>query len=644
MVKDIVIIKFGGSVITDKSIPFSIKKEVISNLTNQIARYYHEQSNPIIIVHGGGSFGHPLARQYMISKGYKPDIPDQIIGLTKTHHAMEQLNQIIRDSLVTQSLPVLSFPPVDSFSRENFENIVFSSQKSLLSALELKIIPIFYGDIVFDQSNTFGILSGDQIIQFLCKNVPNLSKDHYRIGKVIFCFDKDGILKFDSNKQVLVIKTITVQEFSSIPVINSEGQIDVTGSLVGKLDEIKKIVEFGIPITLLNGHAPDRLFQELNGKIPLGTRIVPQKYSESGDIIFQRKDDHIHFALKSQSQASNTTWLEYVQLVHQANPEMHFQSIDTQIPIFNKKISFPLIIGALTGGTPTSQKINKILAEAAENAHIGMMLGSQRIALEHPEVINTFRIARESAPTIPLIGNIGIAQVLEKEKKNKLSDLISHIDADAIAIHLNPLQEVLQHEGEPNFEGSIDAVADFVRNSPIPIMIKETGAGLSKECVDRFYNVGIRYFDTAGLGGTNFAAIEMMRNEECFEKTTNNFLPDKDNYKKWGIPTAASILECDWILKQKAELSTLIGSGGVRTGLDMVKCCTLGATCTSIAQPFLMHAMNDQSAVINYIARLHSEFKKYMFLLGVGNVEKLHTIPYILHNPLKEWIQSRKKE
>lgn len=354
--------------------------------------------------------------------------------------------------------------------------------------------------------------------------------------------------------------------------------------------------------------------------------------------IQSRKDDHIAHSLSKASQSVQSTWFECVNLVHQAYSDLDFNSIDTSTLFLNKTLQFPLFIGALTGGTKKGADINEVMARAAEKHGIGMMVGSQRIALEHPSVRSTFKIARDSAPSIPLISNIGMAQLIEIEDLSIINDIIQSIEADALAVHLNPLQEIIQPEGQPKFAGGLDRLTKLMEICQVPIIIKETGTGLSSETVRLFLSAGVTFFDVAGLGGTSFARIESLRSGDQGD-SINGTIGSK--FGNWGIPTAASIMECRAQLDQIRTKSCLFASGGIRDGLDMAKAIAIGANFCSIAQPFIEHYNQKPFFVDDFIVRCKRELATAMFLVGARTIEVLPHTPRVILPPLNYWIESR---
>ena len=345
--------------------------------------------------------------------------------------------------------------------------------------------------------------------------------------------------------------------------------------------------------------------------------------------IKKRKDEHIQFTLDNNCNSPESTWMEHIKLNHYGLPDFDIQDVFLETSLFRKDLSAPIIFGALTGGTELASKINKNLAIVAEELGLGMMVGSQRIAIEHPSVEKTFKIARDNAPTIPIISNIGVPQILTYNTE-QIEKIIKMVEADALAIHLNPLQEVIQSEGQSKFSGALDRIIELRDTIDIPIVIKETGTGISKETAQQFIANGIHYIDVAGLGGTNFAIIESLR---------NNIVTPFDS---WGIPTAASILEVNSVRRATTKI---IASGGLRTGIDFLKSMVLGADYVSIAKPLLKPAIEGTKTLKNYINGLVDELKLAMYLSNLKDIlsiqiQRKKQSP-ILIGPLHQWNEQR---
>ncbi len=346
-----------------------------------------------------------------------------------------------------------------------------------------------------------------------------------------------------------------------------------------------------------------------------------------------RKLDHILIAYEKNVEAG-TGFLEEIKLVHQALPEINMNEVSLETVFIGKKLEAPLMITGITGGHPLAGDINKILAQVVEKHKIAIGVGSQRAALENPEYINTYKVVRENAPNVPVIANIGAPQILENDPVALAEKSIEMIDADAIAVHLNPGQEAFQPEGDTNYKGVLKNIKKIVEEISVPVIVKETGSGLSLETVIKLVDIGVKIVDVSGSGGTNWIKVEMYRAEQ----KDNKILAEAANtFSNWGIPTAASVIEARHVSKDL----TIIASGGIRTGLDIAKVLALGADYAGIALPALKKALISQEELDRYITKLKTELKAALFLTGSKDIKALKRKPIILGRELIDWLVQR---
>ncbi len=326
--------------------------------------------------------------------------------------------------------------------------------------------------------------------------------------------------------------------------------------------------------------------------------------------INNRKIEHLRICLEEQSVDRNRRAFDEVFLNHRALPELDFSEVDTSIEFLGKRISLPLIISSITGGAGDEiAKINRNLAEAAEAENVALAVGSQRVYFSDPNSAPSFQL-RDFAPTIPLIGNLGAVQLnygVGADDCRKLADLLQ---ADAFYLHLNPLQEAIQPEGDTNFSGLADKIAEIVKNFDLPILIKEVGSGISPSDAELLISAGVKYIDVAGAGGTSWSEIEAFRSADS---SLGNLFAD------WGIPTPIALKQ----LNRYRDRATLIASGGIRSGIDMAKAMVLGASLCGSAIPFLAPAMESADAVRAKIQQFKREFKTAQFLLGCAYARDL---------------------
>lgn len=339
-----------------------------------------------------------------------------------------------------------------------------------------------------------------------------------------------------------------------------------------------------------------------------------------------RKRDHVELTVKKNvSFRSKSAGFEQFEFVHNALPEINFSEINTGTTFLSKKISFPFLISCMTGGYKEATTINRQLAEVCEEFCIPMGVGSQRQALENPQFHESFRIARKAAPTIPLIGNIGAAEIAQLKNISSVLRLAELIHADAFAVHLNPLQEFLQPEGNTNFRGVLSGIEKLVKELPMPVIVKEIGAGISSDVARRLVEVGVKYIDVAGAGGTSWAGVEILRRKDSPE--------DWNPFWDWGISTVDSLQEVVLIKKEQKRLS-IIASGGIGNGIDCAKAIAMGADLTASARPMISALMNGGKNVLkNKISLWKHQFQGVMFLIGIKSINELQ---YTTHLQLQK--------
>jgi isopentenyl-diphosphate delta-isomerase len=324
-----------------------------------------------------------------------------------------------------------------------------------------------------------------------------------------------------------------------------------------------------------------------------------------------RKAEHIRLALEDRMQLASHPFERY-RFGHEALPDLDFSAIDPGVTFLGKRLRAPVLVSCMTGGTELAARINENLAEAAESRGVALGVGSQRKALEDPAQAPTFQV-RGVAPTIPLLANLGAVQLNYGYGVDHCRRAVDMIEADALVLHLNPLQEAIQPEGQCDFAGLLPKIEAVVKALPVPVIAKEVGSGLSEATGRRLASVGVKILDTAGVGGTSWARIEASRagDHEVGEL-----------FAGWGIPTPESIREL-----RRIDGVTIIGSGGLRSGVDVAKAIALGADIGGLAQPFLEVALESSERVALRIDRVVHELKIAMFCLGAPNLPTLKTVP-----------------
>ena len=338
-------------------------------------------------------------------------------------------------------------------------------------------------------------------------------------------------------------------------------------------------------------------------------------------MISDRKLEHLLICENYDVEFKNkTTGFEDIELIHNVLPEIDKKDIDLSTSVFGKKLDSPLFITAITGGHPTAKNINKQLAVAAENNGIALGVGSQRAACEHPELIDTYSIVRENAPDCLLVGNIGAPQLSLAEKAVEI------LDADILAIHLNPLQESIQPEGDLDARGYLDLIGQITDSVDIPVVAKETGCGISGESARALVGAGVDYIDIEGAGGTSWAAVETYRAEDRYLG---------EIFWDWGIPTAVSTVEV-----VNAVDVPVISSGGIRTGLEAAKAIALGADAVGMALPFLKNSAS-QEQLNKFIERFNDSLRIAMFLVGANSIDELKQSSLVIRGKTREWLTER---
>jgi isopentenyl-diphosphate Delta-isomerase len=348
----------------------------------------------------------------------------------------------------------------------------------------------------------------------------------------------------------------------------------------------------------------------------------------------KRKVEHIRICLDDKAQAKKaTSGFEDIQLVHRALPETDKAKINLATTFLGKKFNAPIIVGAMTGGTQQAIKINTSIAEAVEKLGLGMGLGSQRAAIEDKTLEKTYHVAREKAPHAFLIANVGGVQLVHGYGVKEVKKIVEMIDADAVAIHLNALQEAVQPEGQTNFKGVLSKIAEITAAIDVPVIVKETGAGISAQDAKALEKAGVKAIDVGGVGGTSFAAVEYYRVTPKGDGV-QHFLGEA--LWDWGIPTAVSLIETAQTVKLP-----LIASGGVRSGTDIAKALALNAELASIVQPILQTAVKGTEETEQKLTCLIEELRNVMFLVGTEKINDLSKTPVVITGKTAEWLTAR---
>ncbi len=330
-----------------------------------------------------------------------------------------------------------------------------------------------------------------------------------------------------------------------------------------------------------------------------------------------RKQQHVEIVVsKNVAFRGKSSGFERWDLVHNALPELDLDEVDASAELLGKRLKLPLLITGMTGGYAGAEKINRSLARLCAERGLAMGVGSQRQAIEDTRFRRTYSVVREEAPDIVVIGNIGAAEVAHLSDVTPLRKQVDLIKADALAVHLNPVQEFLQPEGTPKFAGVLNGIERLVHDLGVPVVVKEIGAGISAAVLRRLLDVGVRIVDVAGAGGTSWAGVEVLRRPESERDPLSVFWD-------WGIPTADAIRQCAAVRTNERKF-TLIASGGIQHGVDMAKAIALGADIAGAARPFMTALAKGGATGLNrMVDGWERQFRGAMFLTGSRTVADL---------------------
>ncbi len=335
--------------------------------------------------------------------------------------------------------------------------------------------------------------------------------------------------------------------------------------------------------------------------------------------IERRKADHIRINLDEDVGFDRlTVGFEQYRFIHQALPELDLKSVSLTTRLFHKSLQAPVLISSMTGGTEQARQINLNLAQAAQHYGVAMGLGSQRAGIQHPEVADTFKV-RSVAPDILLFANLGAVQFNYGYDVEHCIEAVQMIEADALILHLNPLQEAVQPEGDVNFSGLVKKIEAVCKRLPVPVIAKEVGWGISEQAAKMLADAGVAAIDVAGSGGTSWSQVELFRAPDDLHRRV------AAAFRDWGIPTAESVQ----MVKRAAPDLPVIASGGIRSGIDIAKAIALGATLGGMAGPFLKAATVSSDAVMETLEETVRVLRIAMFSAGAGSIEALQKTPLI---------------
>jgi isopentenyl-diphosphate delta-isomerase len=340
--------------------------------------------------------------------------------------------------------------------------------------------------------------------------------------------------------------------------------------------------------------------------------------------LLARKTSHLELCTDGDVEHRAGTLLDEVHLLHDALPELALDQVELETTLFGRRLLAPVLISGMTGGTDEASRVNRGLALVAQKAGLGMGVGSQRAMLLRPETAASYRL-RDVAPDALVLANLGAVQARESGVA-RVAELVEAIEADALCIHLNVAQELVQAEGDRDFRGCLDALAALAAALPVPVVAKETGCGLSPRVLERLRDAGVSWVDVSGAGGTSWTAVESLRGPAS-QRALGSAL------REWGIPTAASIV---WA--RRAGLGT-IASGGVRGGLDAARALALGADAVALALPFLRaYAAGGVDGALEAAQQLVTTLRAVTLLTGARSLAALRQAPRVLGPTLRAWI------
>jgi len=361
--------------------------------------------------------------------------------------------------------------------------------------------------------------------------------------------------------------------------------------------------------------------------------------SEESNEVRQRKVEHVNVALQNDIAAPQSASWADIRLVHQALPEVDLDEVDTTTPFLGKVLRYPIFISSLTGGHPDVAAINERLAVVAQEYGLAMGVGSQRAALVSPALAATYDIVRRRAPDAFIIANVGAPQLIEQRGKAAFTvaearAALDMIGANALALHLNFLQEAAQPEGDRRARGALAALTAVVAELGAPVIAKETGAGISYEQARALRAAGVAAIDVGGAGGSSMAAMEVSRAQARGDTRTATI---GTLFRDWGIATPISVVET----RQAAPDLPITATGGVRSGLDAARALALGATLVGMGFPFLRAASESEDAVRAFLDQFLAELRVAMQLTGSATLDALRSAPVVVTGATREWLEMR---
>ena len=350
-----------------------------------------------------------------------------------------------------------------------------------------------------------------------------------------------------------------------------------------------------------------------------------------------RKAEHLKLAASGAGEIGGAGWAD-VHLIHTAIPQVELDDIDLRTVFLGRRLKLPLLISGMTGGHRTATRVNAALAAAAEICGCAMGVGSQRAALRSTDLAGTYTVARKSGPHVLLLANIGLPQLVPQKAGPGLTAadvrrVITMLQADALAVHLNYLQECVQPEGQTRTQGALRALRAIVKAAGVPVIAKETGSGITRPTALRLRALGVAAIDVGGRGGTSFALVECQRAHRQGDTTRARL---GEVFAEWGVPTPAAVADC-------ARIGLpLVATGGIRSGLDGAKALALGASLVGVARPLLQAALISEAAVVDWLRQFELELRVAMFLCDARSVRDLRGRA-VVTGVTAEWIRQLRR-
>ncbi|MGB8648743.1 MAG: type 2 isopentenyl-diphosphate Delta-isomerase [Anaerolineae bacterium] len=336
-------------------------------------------------------------------------------------------------------------------------------------------------------------------------------------------------------------------------------------------------------------------------------------------ILRDRKVEHLRINLEENVQFTEIgNGLERYRFIHQALPEVDLDAIDTTLTLFGRRLRAPILISSMTGGAAEAERINRNLAQAAQAAGVAMGLGSQRAAIEDAKLVGTYQV-RELAPDVLLLANLGAVQLNYRYGIDECRRAVDMIEADALILHLNPIQEAVQAKGNTDWSNLLNKIETVCRTLPVPVVVKEVGFGISEQVARKLAEVGVAAIDIAGAGGTSWAAVESRR------APTPELRALAERFWNWGIPTADSLVRA----RRGAPNTPIFATGGIRDGVEIAKTVALGATLGGLASPMLKLANLSADVARAGLEAIVAEMRVAMFGIGAANLPALRDTPFL---------------